>query len=86
MIRYSTTRSHNGKKVKAGDIVEGSDRQKQRLLDCGQAYEETINESSTVPEIKAYMKSEGIEFSSSMNKSELLEKIDDSGWNTDISN
>lgn len=86
MIRYSTTRSHNGKKVKAGDIVEGTDRQKQRLLDCGQAYEETINESSTVPEIKAYMKSEGIEFSSSMNKSELLEKIDDSGWNTDISN
>ena len=85
MIKYSTTRIHNGKKVKAGDPVEGTDRQKQRLLECGQAYEENISQSSTVPEIKSYMKSEGIEFNSSMNKSELLEQIDDFSRNSDIS-
>jgi len=85
MIKYSTTRIHNGKKVNVGDPVEGTDRQKQRLLECGQAYEENISQSSTVDEIKSYMKSEGIEFTSSMNKSELLEQIDDFSRNSDIS-
>ena len=86
MIRYSTTRIHRGKSVKAGDPVEGTDRQKQRLLDCGQAYEDKKpKEDYTVNELKSYMEGEGIEFTSSMKKYELLEKINDFERNSDIS-
>lgn len=88
MIRYSTTRFHNGKKVKAGDPVEGTQRQIDRLLDCGQAYDDgqdAPDETNTVKELKAYMDSEGIYFNSSMNKEELLQQIDDFKRNSDIS-
>lgn len=76
MIRYSTSRIHKGSNVSKGDLVtDCTNRELQRLLDCGQAYEELVDESSKVKDIKLYLDYHGKEYSSDATKSELLELL-----------
>lgn len=77
MIRHSTARHFNGKRVSPGDVVQGTDKQREALLACGQAY---IDESYVVPdmnntkdEIISFLDAHNVDYLKSMTKSELLE-------------
>lgn len=77
MIRHSTTRIFNGKRVSRSDAVEGTAKQKQDLLECGQAYEDVTkpDSNSLKSEIVAYLEENDIEFDSTATKAELIELI-----------
>lgn len=75
MIRHRTSRIFNGKRVKPDEVVHGTLKQKQELVDCGQAYDDGIEiptMSNTKDEIHVFMDSMGIEYEESMTKEELL--------------
>lgn len=82
MIKHKTTRIFNGKRVSRGDVVQGSDKQKEALLECGQAYRDElnpkdyVNESDTKSTIQKFMEANQIEYDLSMTKKELLNEID----------
>lgn len=79
MIRHSTGRWYHGKRVYPGDPVEGTEAQKQTLIDCNQAYEDgdldKPSMDNTKKEIEAWLDQEGIEYDEYATKSELLELI-----------
>jgi len=78
MIRHSTNRWYRGKRVAPGDPVDGTQSQKQNLIDCNQAYDDgqdKVTMDNTKDEIIAYLESEEIEFNKTATKAELLELI-----------
>jgi hypothetical protein len=81
MIRHATNRWYHGKRVNPGDIVKGSDKQKEVLLSCGQAYDDGLevepkpDMSNTKAEIIEYLNAHYIEHSENSTKAELLELI-----------
>ena len=81
MIRHTTNRWYHGRRVKPEDPVVGSEKQKQALLDCGQAYDDGLEAepkpsmSDTKQEIIDYLNAHYIEHDSTSKKAELLELI-----------
>jgi len=59
-----------------GEPVEGTEQQKQRLLNAGQAYEDaSISMDNTKDEIIEYLEDQEIEYSASDTKAELLDLL-----------
>lgn len=78
MIRHETGRWYHGERVYPGDPVQGTQKQKEALLTCGQAYddgEETVTMDNTKKEIEAFLEANEIEYSEYSTKAELLELI-----------
>lgn len=75
MVKHKYNRMWKGERVTPGTPVEGTDKERQALLDADLAYKEVSrpNSNSTVKEIKAYLDAEGIEYESGALKDELLE-------------
>ncbi len=81
MIRHTTNRWYHGRRVKPHDPVIGSDKQKQNLIDCNQAYDDGLEAEpkpsmdDTKAEIIEYLNAHYIEHNSNATKAELLELI-----------
>lgn len=78
MIKHNITRFYKGSFVEKGDpVTNATDKAVQRMLDCGQAYEDIVKPtaSNKKTDITLYLEAEGIDYSQEMTKDELLELI-----------
>lgn len=65
-----------GERVYPGDPVEGTDKERDALMDCGQAYSDDPiypTMENTKKEIEVWLDAEGIEYDEYATKSELIE-------------
>lgn len=81
MVTFRFPRVWKGERVKPGDPVEGTQKEMQALIACGQAYDDTEKAdkaptmSNTKKEIEAFLDESGIAYDEFATKSQLLDLI-----------
>lgn len=76
MIRFKTDRMWKGERVRPGDPVNGTDKEKQAMLECGQAYNDEMSYptmENTKKEIELWLDENDIPYDEYATKSELIE-------------